>query len=107
MFSEVTCEIDYLNKDLLPFLKEAFGAGCLNTGLILRCAENPSLVNVPELQYMAVELRYQDCMKYSGKAMTIDKARFTARYYATEEGKAYKQFLDELPPDLKERYSIF
>lgn len=107
MFSEITYEIEHLNNKVLPYLKARFGVGCMNTNLIIKCAGEPVLINAPGLQSTVIELKYQGCMKYSGRAMAIDKKKFIARYYATEEGQAYKKFLEGLPPEQKEQYNIF
>ena len=107
MLDEVKAEIDYMNSCITPTLVKRFGAGTFKTGMIIKCAEMPTLIDAPRFETGAVKMMYKDCVRFSGQRMGIDRAKFLKRYYATEEGKKYKEFLDGLTdPHERERYKI-
>lgn len=95
MFQDIEQELSYINGAIVPALVSAFGP-VLNTGIVLRVAETPSIINVPSLDSGAVVLRYKSEIKYNGKKAVINKPKFLERYYRTEEGKRYKEFLEGL-----------
>lgn len=107
MLEGIREEIAYMNSSITPTLVQKFGAGTFRTGMVVRCAEMPSLINAPTSPAGAVRLEYKDCIRFSGRCAAIDKAKFLARYYATEEGRKYKAFLDSLEPLERERFNIF
>ena len=95
MFEEIGQELGYINGAVVPALVSTFGP-VLNTGIVLKVAELPSLVNIPSLGSGAVVLSYKREIKYNGKKAVINKAKFLERYYSTDEGKRYKEFLESL-----------
>lgn len=107
MFAEIQEEIDYINSMPVPFLKKKYGSGCLNTNLVLRVAELPSLMDAPRSPSGAVNLKYRDEITFNGRVAIINRSKFLERYYATEEGKIYKKFLEELDPKLRRQFEIF
>lgn len=107
MLEGIHSEITYMNSCITPELVKKFGAGTFRTGMVIRCAELPSLIDMPMSPTGAVRLKFKDCVRFSGRSVAIDKAKFLARYYATEEGKAYKAYLDSLSPEERELFNIF
>lgn len=108
MLERVRAEITYMNSCITPPLVKKYGAGTFKTGLVIRCAEQPSLIDAPRSQTGAVSLEFKDCIRYSGRSVAIDKAKFLRRYYSTDEGKRYREFLDSITdPHERERYEIF
>ena len=107
MLKEAGLEIDYMNRCTVPTLLQKFGAGTFRTGMILRCAEMPTLIDAPKLPTGAVSLHYKDCVAFSGHKVFLDKDRLLARYYGTDEGKRYKSFLDGLSKEERPKYEIF
>lgn len=107
MLDGVRAEVTYMNSCITPTLVKRFGAGTFKTGMVVRCAEMPSLIDAPISGTGAVRLEFKDCIRFSGRSVAIDKAKFLKRYYSTEEGKKYKEFLDGLTdPHDRERYEI-
>lgn len=107
MLDEIRAEVAYMNSCITPTLVKRFGVGTFKTGMVIRCAEQPTLIDAPHSQSGAVRLEFRDCVRYSGRSVAIDKAKFLKRYYSTDEGKKYKEFLDGLTdPHERERYKI-
>lgn len=104
MLEGVQNEIDYMNDTTAPALVSRFGANTFKTGLVIRCTEEPLLIDLKE---KPVKVIYSDCIRFNGQKMCIDKEKFLARYYATEEGKKYREFLDRLPTIQRRQNEIF
>lgn len=106
MFSEIENELTYINGATVPALVSTFGS-VLNTGIVLRVAELPSLINAPRLGTGAVILRYKEEIKFNGRKAVINKPKFLERYYRTEEGQNYKKFVESLDPVTRRQFEIF
>lgn len=107
MFSEIQEEIDYINTRSVPYLMKKYGSGCLNTKLVLRVAELPSLMDAPRSQSGAVNLRYRNEISFNGRVAIINRQKFMERYFATDEGKTYKRFLESLDPGMRRQFDLF
>lgn len=107
MFEEIGGELAYINSDTIPALLKMFGP-VLNTGIILRCAEQPGLLKLQKTGVGFVPLNYKDEIKFNGKKAVINKPKFLKRYYSTDEGKRYKAFLESLDPVARDKqFNIF
>lgn len=106
MFREIEQELTYINGTTVPALVSTLGP-VLNTGIVLRVAELPSLLNAPRLGTGAVLLRYKDEIKFNGRKAVINKPKFLEKYYRTEEGQNYKKFVESLEPGLRRQFEIF
>ena len=107
MFEEIEGELSYINSTTLPILLKLFGS-VLNTGIVIRCAEQPSILNIPKTGVGFVPLNYKDEIKFNGKKAVINKPKFLQRYYSTDEGKRYKMFLEGLDPVARDKqFNIF
>lgn len=106
MFEEIGGELAYINSDTIPALLKMFGS-VLNTGIILRCAEQPGLL-MQKTGVGFVPLNYKDEIKFNGKKAVINKPKFLKRYYSTDEGKRYKAFLESLDSVARDKqFNIF